>query len=117
VAALVDTGPTTPVTLRLTNDTGGSVTVRRCHGTSCDTGSTTRIHPGEQLEATVDADLLVQVFRIERSGPDECLPLRVHDAYRRTGGSGALAANLSQATPCPGTTVLPRRAGSESSPL
>ncbi|MFL5947639.1 MAG: hypothetical protein ACJ743_04175 [Gaiellaceae bacterium] len=117
VAALVDTGPATPVTLRLTNDTGRSVTLRRCHGTSCDTGSTTRIQPGDQLHATVDANLLVQVFRIERSGPDECLPLRVHDGYQRAGGIGALAANLSQATPCPGTTVLPRRAESEGSPL
>jgi hypothetical protein len=117
VAALVDTGPATPVTLRLTNDTGRSVILRRCDGTTCGTGSTKRIDPSDQLEATVDANLLVQVFRIERSGPDECLPLRVHDAYQRTGGSGALAANLSQATPCPGTTVLPRRAESESSPL
>jgi hypothetical protein len=117
VAALVDTGPATPVTVRLTNDTGSSVTLRRCDGTSCDTGSTKHIHPGDRLDARVDANLLVQVFRLEWPGPDECLPLRVHDAYQRTGGSDALAANLSQATPCPGTTVLPRRAGSESSPL
>src|SRR3954469_3093624 len=116
VAALVDTGPATSVTVRLTNDTGSSVTLRRCDGTSCDTGSTKHIHPGDQLDARVDANLLVQVFRLEWPGPDECRRLRVQDAYGRTGGSDALAANLSQATPCPGTTVLPLRAGSESSP-
>ncbi len=117
VAALVDTGPENPVTLRLTNDTGRSVTVRKCNGASCDTGSTKRVDPGEQAEATVDANLLVQVFRLEWPGPDECLPLRVHDAYQRIGGSGALGASLSQATPCPGTTVLPRRSDSENSQL
>ena len=117
VAALVDTGPATPVTLRLTNDTGRSVTVRRCDGASCDMGSTKHIDAGDLLEAKVDANLLVQVFRLEWPGPDECLPLRVHDAYQRIGGSGALGANLSQATPCPGTTVLPRRAGPEDSQL
>jgi hypothetical protein len=111
VAALVDTGPETTVVLRLTNDTGRSATVRVCDGTSCSMGTTKRLDPGDQIEAKVDANLLVQVFRLERSGPDECLPLRVHDAYQRTGGSSALAANLSQATTCPGTTVLPRRAG------
>ena len=59
----------------------------------------------------------MQVFRLEWAGPDECLPLRVHDAYQRIGGSGALGANLSQATPCPGTTVLPRRVGPADSQL
>jgi hypothetical protein len=117
VAALVDTGPETTVTLRLTNDTGRSVTVRRCDDTSCDTGSTKDVDAGEQAESEVDASLLVQVFRLEWPGPDECLPLRVHDAYQRIGGSGALGASFSQATPCPGTTVLPRSIGPEDSQL
>jgi len=117
VAALVDTGPETTVTLRLTNDTGRSVTVRECDGASCDTGSTKRVDAGDEAEAEIDTNLLVQVFRLEWPGPDECLPLRVHDAYQRIGGRGALGASLSQATPCPGTTVLPRRAGSEDSQL
>jgi hypothetical protein len=117
VAALVDTGPKHTVGLRLTNDTGRSVTLRTCHGTSCHQGSTKHIDPGDLVEAEVDASLLVQVFRLEWSGPDECLPLRVHDAYQRIGGSGALGANLSQATPCPGTTVLPRRVGPQDSQL
>ena len=117
VAALVDTRPETTVTLRLTNDTGRSVTVRTCDGAKCDLGSTKHIEPGDLVEANVDANLLVQVFRLEWTGPDECLPLRVHDAYQRIGGSGALGANLSQATPCPGTTVLPRRVGPEDAQL
>jgi hypothetical protein len=117
VAALVDTGPETTVTLRLANDTGRSVTVRTCDDASCDFGSTKHVDPGDQVEAEVDASLLVQVFRLEVPGPDECLPLRVYDAYQRIGGTGALGANLSQATPCPGTTVLPRRAGPEDSTL
>jgi hypothetical protein len=117
VAALVDTGPETTVTLRLTNDTGRSVTVRECDGARCETGSTKRVDAGDEAESEIDANLLVQVFRLEWPGPDECLPLRVHDAYQRIGGSGALGASLSQATPCPGTTVLPRRAGSEDSQL
>src|SRR3954470_10646426 len=117
VAALVDTGPKTTVTLRVANDTGRSVTVRRCDAGSCETGSTKHIDAGDLIEAKVDANLLVQVFRLEWSGPDACLPLRVHDAYQRSGGSGALGANLSQATPCPGTTVLPRPTGPANSPL
>jgi hypothetical protein len=117
VAALVDTGPKTTVTVRLTNDTGRSVTLRKCDGASCDMGSTKHIDPGNLVDAQVDANLLVQVFRLEWTGPDECLPLRVHDAYQRIGGSGALGANLSQATPCPGTTVLPRRVGPEDAQL
>ena len=64
---------------------------------------------------TVDANRLVQLYRLEQPGPDACLPLRVHDAYQ--GGGDTFAANLSQATPCPGTTVLPRPAASESPSL
>ena len=117
VAALVDTGPQT-------RSRSGSRTTPAARSPFA--GATAQaairaprkdVDAGDLAEAEVDANLLVQVFRLEWPGPDECLPLRVHDAYQRIGGSGALGANLSQATPCPGTTVLPRRAGSEDSQL
>ena len=114
---LVDTGPETTVTLRLANDTSRAVTVRTCHDASCDTAYTSHeLDPGELAVSEVDANRLVQVFRVEQPGPDDCLPLRVHDAYQ-LGGGEAFAAKLSQATPCPGTTVLPRPATSVPSPL
>ena len=107
VSVLADDGTGTTVTLRVANDTGRSITVRACDDPSCDTGPGGReIHPGEAAVAKVNADRLVQVFRLEQSGPDACLPLRVHDAFQLAGGD-AYAARLSQATPCPGTTVLP----------
>lgn len=115
--ALVDTGPQTTVTLRLLNDTGTTVRVRSCEDDPSCSGdfSSRKLQPGEALEATVDANRLVQVYRLEHAGPDDCLPLRIHDAYQR--GGQAFAAKLSQATPCPGTTVLPRPVASESTPL
>jgi hypothetical protein len=115
--ALVDTGPQTTVTLRLVNDTGTAVRVRSCGGDPGCSGDFSRhkLQPGGGLKATVDANRLVQVYRLERAGPDDCLPLRIHDAYQR--GGRTFAAKLSQATPCPGTTVLPRPVASESTPL
>ncbi len=99
------------VTLRLVNDTGQTVAVRGCDDPDC---ATTFMHrqlaPGVRTEADVEADTLVQLFTFERAGTNECLPLRVHDAYERLPGGGVLTARLSQATPCPGTTVLPRPA-------
>ena len=102
----------TTVTLRLVNDTRRTVTVRSCGGgASCSAGfSGRKLHAGDRLEATVDANRLVQVYKVEQPGTDACLPIRVHDAYQRFGGD-AFTARLSQATPCPGTTVLPHRAG------
>jgi hypothetical protein len=108
VSALVDDDTGATVTLRVSNDIGHTVTVRTCADPSCDTSSSSReIGPGEVGVTKVDTDRLVQVFRLEQSGPDSCLPLRVHDAVQLSGGD-TYAARLSQATPCPGTTVLPR---------
>jgi hypothetical protein len=115
--ALADSGPKTTVTLRVANDTGRTVTVRSCQDDPSCSGefSSRKLHAGEGLEATVDANRLVQIYRLEQHGPDACLPLRVHDAYQR--GGDTFAAKLSQATPCPGTTVLPRPVASEPSTL
>jgi hypothetical protein len=97
------------VTVRLVNDTSQTVSLRGCDDPGC--GMSFRRHevgPGDEADAEVDPDTLVQLFRIDRPGPDECLPLRIHDAYQLLGSGGALTARLSQASPCPGTTVLPR---------
>jgi hypothetical protein len=66
-----------------------------------------RLEPGLETDPEIASDKLIAVFRVERPGGDTCLPVRIHDGYERLDGSGALAARLSQATPCPGTTVLP----------
>lgn len=117
VSVLVDEDTGHTVTLRVANDTGRSVSVRACDDASCDTSfSHHDLDPGEVVVASVNADRLVQVFRLDRNGPDACLPLRVHDAVQ-LGGGDTYAAKLSQATPCPGTTVLPRPAESGQSPL
>jgi hypothetical protein len=117
VSALVDDETGHTVTLRVANDTGHSVTVRACEDASCDTSfSHQELAPGEVALARVGANRLVQVFRLEGDGPDACLPLRVHDAFQ-LGGGDSYAAKLSQATPCPGTTVLPLPAESGQSPL
>lgn len=115
--ALVDTGPKTTVTLRLVNDTGSTVRVRSCADDPSCSGdfSSRKLQPGEGLEATVDANRLVQVYRLEHAGPDDCLPVRIHDAYQR--GGQTFAAKLSQATRCPGTTVLPRPVASDGTPF
>lgn len=110
--ALVDADRTT-VTLRLLNDTQRPVTVRGCDDSDC---VTTWLHrdvgPGLETDADVDSDSLVELFKVERPGPDFCLPVRVHDGYLHlAGGSGALAVRLSAATPCPGATVLPEPTG------
>ena len=111
LAAALGGETTTTVTLRLVNDTGQTVSARSCHGTDCTTTfMDRRLEPGDRTETDVDADTLVQVFTFERGGADECLPLRVHDAYQRFGAGRVLAARLSQATACPGTTVFPRPA-------
>jgi hypothetical protein len=108
LAAALGGETTKTLTLRLVNDTGQSAAVRGCDDPNCTTTfMDRRLGPGDRTEADVDADTFVQLFTIERSGANECLPLRVHDAYQRFGGDRVLAARLSQATPCPGATVLP----------
>jgi hypothetical protein len=102
----------TTVTLRLLNDTRTTVTVRGCDDLDCTTSWLRRtVTPGRETNTEVESDDLLDLFRIERPGDDACLPLRIHDGYQRLGSADeALAARLSQATPCPGTTVLPEPA-------
>lgn len=106
--ALVDDNRTT-VTLRLLNDTHRSLTVRGCNDQDCfSTWLHREVGAGLETDADVDSEDLVDLFKVERPGPDLCLPVRIHDGYLRLGGgAGALAVRLSEATPCPGTTVLP----------
>jgi hypothetical protein len=114
--AVVDVSRTT-VTLRLVNDTRHTITVRGCEDDDCFTTWLDRdVGPGLETDADVDSDSFVELFKLPRRGPDLCLPVRVHDGYLRLGGgSGALAVRLSEATPCPGTTVQPEPA--EQTPL
>ncbi|MDQ2911052.1 MAG: hypothetical protein M3R39_08575 [Actinomycetota bacterium] len=104
---------TKTVTLRLVNDTPQTVTVRGCSDAQCDTSWLHRqLEPGQEADANVDPDDLVDLFKVERSGhEDACLPVRIHDGYQQLdGGRGTLAIRLSEATPCPGTTVPPEPA-------
>jgi len=98
------------VTLRLLNDTQERVTVRGCDESDCfSTWMSRDIDPGLTTESSVPTDDLVELFKVDFPGRDEiCLPVRVHDAVERFGETGALVARVSQATPCPGTTVLPK---------
>jgi hypothetical protein len=108
---VVDSDSTSTVTLRLLNDTQETVTVRGCNDQDCTTSWMRReLRPGLEADAELPSDELVELFRVERAGADTCLPIRVHDGYQRLRGEGALAARLSEATPCPGTTVLPQPA-------
>jgi hypothetical protein len=106
--ALVEDERTT-VTVRLVNDTRESVEVRGCDDQDCFAPWMHReVGPGLETDADVDSDAFVNLFKVEQPGPDLCLPVRVHDGYLLlNGGPGALAVKLSDATPCPGTTVLP----------
>lgn len=108
---LTDSNSAPRVTLRLLNDTQGTVTLRGCDDLDCTTSWMRReLRPGLEADAELPSDELVEMFRVERAGPDSCLPVRVHDGYQRLRSEGALAARLSQATACPGTTVLPEPA-------
>jgi hypothetical protein len=98
------------VTLRLLNDTPERVNVRGCDDNDCFTTWMHRdLDPGLTTESSVPADDLVDLIKVRFPRRDEiCLPLRVHDAVERFGDTGALVARVSQASPCPGTTVLPQ---------
>ena len=98
------------VTLRLLNDTKQSATLRGCDDSDCFTTWLRReLDPGLATESSVPTDDLVELFKVKLAGGDEiCLPVRVHDAVQRFGDTGALVARVSQASPCPGTTVLPQ---------
>jgi hypothetical protein len=109
-AALVSTS-TTDVTVRLVNDTRASVTVRGCDDSDCATTWTQAdLDPGLNAERDVPVADVVEYFEVKPSGGTiKCLPLLVHDAYERSGErASVLVARLSAATPCPGTTVLPK---------
>jgi hypothetical protein len=102
----------TQTTLRLVNDTGRAANVRGCDNSSC---VTTWMHasldPRLTTERRVPVDDLIDLFQVKLPGGGwSCLPIRVHDAYLRGGSDSSLVlvAKLSQATPCPGETVLPR---------
>jgi hypothetical protein len=112
VVIAVFSSSSTETTLKLVNDTGQAVQVRGCDDSSCDT---TWMHAdldrGLSTERQVPVDDLVDLFLVKLpGGRQDCLPLRVHDGYLRGGSdpSLVLVAKLSQATPCPGQTVLPR---------
>ena len=101
---------TTDVTVRLVNDTGSRVTLRGCDDSGCTTfWAHADLDPGLSTERDVPVDDVVEYFEVERAGRTECLPLRIHDAYERSGEPASLlVARLSAATPCPGITVLPK---------
>jgi hypothetical protein len=98
------------ITLRLVNDTPQRATVRGCD--DAEDCFSTWLHrdldPGLATETLVPTSDVIEPFRVKFPGRgDTCLPLRVHDAVQRYGDAGVLVARLSQATSCPGTTVLP----------
>ena len=109
---------TNTVTLRLVNDTPQTITVRGCSNPpDCDsTWFHRELEAGQEADTDVDSDDLVDLFELRRSGrEDMCLPARIHDGYLQLeDGRGALAIRLSEATSCPGTTVLPAPAGEPS---
>jgi hypothetical protein len=112
ILALALTSSTeTEVTVRLVNDTGRPVQIHGCDDVDCTSFWThADLDPGLQTERGVPAGDLIDVFRVERPGrPEECLPLRVHDAYVLAGEQTSVifVARLSRATRCPGKTVLP----------
>jgi len=111
VAAALFSTSTTDVTLRLENDTRSRVTVRGCDDSDCATIWTQAdLDPGLSTERDVPVDAVVEYFEVKQSGQTlKCLPLRVHDAYERSGEQASvLVARLSAATQCPGITVLPK---------
>jgi hypothetical protein len=112
VLPFVFSSESTGVTVRLVNDTGADASVHGCLDPSCDSDESwmqADLAPGLFTERDVTADDLIDAFRYSRDGEPLCLPLRIHDAYIRHGSdeSVVLVGRLSQATPCPGKTILP----------
>lgn len=101
----------TQVTLRLVNNTSDPVRISGCDDSDCfSTWMHADLDPGLRTERLVPADDIVDLFKVKRSGArDECLLVRVHDAYELAGEqtSAIYVAKIADATPCPGTTVLP----------
>jgi hypothetical protein len=111
VAVALFSTSTTVVTLRLVNDTHSRITVGGCDDSDCTTSWThADLDPGLSTERDVPVDAVVEYFEVKQSGQTlKCLPLRVHDAYERSGEQASvLVAQLSAATQCPGITVLPK---------
>jgi len=112
LAVALSSSNETDVTIRLVNDTGTPVRVWGCDTPDCFSYWTqVNLDPGLRTERDVPADDVVEMFRVKRRGLDEeCLPLLVHDAFVGAGSQVPLTllAKLSDATPCPGTTVRPR---------
>ena len=100
----------TAVTIRLVNDTGSPATVQGCDDSDCATfWMHADLDRGLSTEREVAAEDVIDYFAVKEQGQEEeCLPLRVHDAYEQSGEEASVfVARLSAATPCPGTTVLP----------
>ncbi len=101
----------TEVTLRLVNNTQQPVEVTGCDDTDCFiTWMHADLDPGLKTERLVPADDIVDLLKVKRGSEEQCLQVRVHDAYEMAGEqtSAAYVVKLGDATSCPGTTVLPQ---------
>jgi hypothetical protein len=109
IALFVSTA-TLPVVV--SDDLEVPVQVRWCDDASCgEVFETHDLHPTGYTEFEMDADddLDVVVIRSTSGRRLGCIPIRVHDAYRRRKAfdSGAVKVTASQMTPCPGTAIVP----------
>ena len=103
----------TPVTLRLVNDTKQRAVVADCLFPDCSVRlSRKSVGPGRKLERIEFSDDRIDVFTVKRRGTEACLRVRVQAGYKRAGSDPelTLVAKLSQATPCPGTAIVPKAA-------
>ena len=102
-----------PVTLRLVNDTKQRAVVAECLFPDCSVRLRRKsVGPGRKLERIELSDDRIDVFSVKRLGKEACLRVRVQAGYKRAGSDPelTLVAKLSQATPCPGTAVVPQAA-------
>ena len=103
----------TPVTLRLVNDTKQPAVVADCLLPDCSVrGSRKSVGAGRKLERIEFSDDDIDVFSVRQRGAATCLRVRVQAGYKRAGSDPelTLVARLSQATPCPGTAIIPKAA-------